>query len=801
MARLVPFALVGALALFPSAAYPQWQPNGAPVSIAYSDQTWVVSVSDGAGGVIMAWMDYRNAFISDIYAQRLNAAGVPMWTLDGVPVCTAIDQQYYPQLVSDGAGGAIISWEDRRVDADIYAQRINASGVAQWAANGVAVCVAGSYQLSPMLIADGAGGAIVTWPDFRNTVDYDIYTQRVNAAGVMQWAANGVSLCNAGANQNYPVIVPDNAGGAIVTWEDVRSGNYDIYGQRINAAGAVQWPGNGVGLSVDGTNQRYPVITADGSGGAIVAWTDYRGGPAPDVYAQRVNAAGAVQWPANGVGLTYAAGDQYPSSITTNGAGGAIVAWYDSRNDVADVYVQRVNANGVTQWTYDGVPVCTAANGQYNAKLLPDGAGGVVAAWTDERTVYSDLYAQKVNSAGVVQWTPNGVAMCTTIGYESINGLVADGQGGAIMTWSGAPSSNYDAYAQRFEFQEGQWGHPEPTVTSVADVKGDQGGKVKVNFKASGLDVRNYDTITHYSIWRATDAVSAAAAMAANPALAVPPGRITADFAGPALRVERTPSTSYYWELVGTQSAQFFDGYRFSASTTADSSSQGAANNFFQVLSHTADEFRFWTSNVLSGHSVDNLAPAAPLALTAQRIGNYVYLKWNRAVAPDLRDYSVYRATASGVTPVPLNFLSSAADTILTDTTPPSAATYYIVTAFDVHANQSAPSNEASVQAATGVGNTPPVTHLTVLPNHPNPFQGTTDLQIGLPADSDLSIEVFDVAGRRVRAQVLGNQKAGWRKVPFDGRDGTGRALPSGVYFYKVTAKGTTVTNKMVIAR
>jgi flagellar hook assembly protein FlgD len=150
---------------------------------------------------------------------------------------------------------------------------------------------------------------------------------------------------------------------------------------------------------------------------------------------------------------------------------------------------------------------------------------------------------------------------------------------------------------------------------------------------------------------------------------------------------------------------------------------------------------------------------------------------------------------------VPINFLSNADDTVLTDSSAPTSALYYIVTAFDVHANQSAPSNEASVQATTGVGNTPPITALTLLQNQPNPFAGTTDLRVGLPANSDLSIEVYDVAGRRVRAQSLAQQQAGWRTIPFDGRDDSGHALASGVYFYRVSAGGKTVTNKMVIAR
>jgi hypothetical protein len=220
------------------------------------------------------------------------------------------------------------------------------------------------------------------------------------------------------------------------------------------------------------------------------------------------------------------------------------------------------------------------------------------------------------------------------------------------------------------------------------------------------------------------------------------------------------------------------------------------------VAAHAvADEHIAFASNAVSGYSVDNLAQAAPLSLIAQRVGADVQLHWNRVRVADLRDYSVFRATSSGVTPVPINFLSASDDTVLVDGGAPASALYYIVTAFDVHANQSAPSNEASVQALTGIGNTPPITALTVLDNMPNPFTDKTTLRVGLPRASDVEIDVFDVAGRSVRSERTSQLAAGWREIAFDGRNDAGRLLTSGVYFYRVKAAGETITRKMVIAR
>jgi hypothetical protein len=204
---------------------------------------------------------------------------------------------------------------------------------------------------------------------------------------------------------------------------------------------------------------------------------------------------------------------------------------------------------------------------------------------------------------------------------------------------------------------------------------------------------------------------------------------------------------------------------------------------------------------VLSARSVDNLAPAAPLMLMAQRVDADVHLSWNSVNVADLRDYAVYRATSSGVTPVPINFLASSDDSTLVDAGAPASTLYYIVTAYDVHANQSAPSNEASVGSATDVGNLPPISGLTLRPHHPNPFATHATLDVGLPVDAPIRIEVFDVAGRRVASHAMGRFGRGWQRIDLIATDDAGRPLPSGVYLYRVTAAGQAVTRKMVITR
>src|SRR5262245_21565712 len=135
-----------------------------------------------------------------------------------------------------GPGGAVMRWQDRRggVNHDIYAQRLDPAGVPQWAAGGVPLCTAGGNDAYVTVTTDGAGGAIAAWQDYRSGTISDVYAQRVNAAGVPQWTVGGVAICTAVGNQENVTIVSDGAGGAIVTWQDSRGGtNVDIYAQRV----------------------------------------------------------------------------------------------------------------------------------------------------------------------------------------------------------------------------------------------------------------------------------------------------------------------------------------------------------------------------------------------------------------------------------------------------------------------------------------------------------------------------------------------------------------------------------------
>ena len=831
--KAAPLVLLFTLIIAVPSVWALWVQDGVALCTATGDQALPTITPDGVGGAIATWMDPRNGNFYDIYVQRVNASGAVQWTANGVALCTATGPQYYPTIVSDGAGGAIVTWEDSRSANDvIYAQRVNASGAVQWTANGVALCTATGDQASPTIVSDGAGGAIVAWFDGRTLGEYDIYAQRVNASGAVQWTANGVALCTATGQQVSPTITSDGAGGAIVTWEDIRTwqdygASYDIYAQRVNASGVVQWTANGVALCTATGNQQNPTIVSDGAGGAIVTWFDYRSGTA-DIYAQRVNASGAVQWVADGVALCTATGDQYSPTIVSDGAGGAMVTWQDYRSGTYDIYAQRVNASGAVQWTANGVALCTATGNQQLPTIVSDGAGGAIVTWYDKRNGSdNDIYAQRVNASGAVQWVANGVALCTATGDQYGPAIVSDGAGGAIATWSDHRSGNYDIYAQSIN-AHGRVGFLAPEILSARDVPRDQGGWVRATIGRSSLDdaLESAYPISTYNVWQRIDNPALVAMVAAGNGSAAPDARINeaplkhpVDASGVSGWPVKELNGRYFvqskellgaaafpagtWELLGSFAAYQQAQYIYLASTVADSTASGIPYSVYVVSAHTTTPSVWFASDPDSGYSVDNLAPGAPKTLAGKQSFTPVGLDltWDRNTEADLAHYAVYRGTSAGFVPGPSNLIASPTDTATFDSGWRwSGGYYYKVSAIDVHDNRSSFAL-LTPDAITGT-ETPKAPEASYLAqNYPNPFNPMTRIAFGLSAPGHVSLRIYDVAGRLVRMLAEGNRPAANYAEVWDGKDATGRTVASGIYFCRLDAGSFSQTRKMILLR
>ncbi len=791
------FLLLVVVSLLPMNAQAQWQVDGVPVCTTtlstLNDNVSAAMAPDGTGGAIVVWTDYRNgASNTDIFAQRVDASGIPQWTTNGVAVCTSANLQQSPTIATDGAGGAIITWQDARSgDVNIRAQRLNALGSALWTTNGVSLCNAANLQQGPRIVSDGAGGAIVTWQD-RRSGEYDIYVQRVSNLGIPQWAPNGVYLCVLANQQSAPLIVSDGAGGAVVTWIDSRNGiDYDIYAQRVNVSGVQQWTANGVALCTAIRDQFISGIASDGAGGALVSWRDDRnnasmlieawnddGEPGSSAtygalcyafpYVPSVSyELDRIDWYAGNVGstvttsvradslngptlgsVTYSevpprdwqganlippvpviAGQTYylvytigrfdaEVSATSDENGNFISHWADYSNACntwmgphsflwrarfygsggSDIYAQRVNAVGVPQWAADGVGLCTLPDRQNAPAIVSDGVGGAIVAWSDGRIGSPGIYAQRVNPAGITQWTADGIALCATTPFEVYYPtIVTDGTGGAIVTWYDARGGypNYDIYAQRVNPS----GIPQWTANGVA--------------LCTAIGMQFYPTIV-------------------------------TDDAGGAIVTWQDFRTGGTWDIY----------------------SQHVAN----------------TPTAVAIVSFDAFAMDGAVTLRS-------------AFRSDLhvQSVNVYRSAAGD----PLNIIERT-DNVRGDgfeyvdrDVAPGQTYRYQIGVVDADGEFFSPIATVSVNAVAG----------ELSQNQPNPFNPTTTIRFTLPAREDVTLAIYDTNGHLVRMLVNDVQENGAHEVTWDGRDDAGVAAGSGVYFYRLHAGKLTESKKMVLLK
>ncbi|MFN8239444.1 MAG: T9SS type A sorting domain-containing protein [Bacteroidales bacterium] len=444
--------------LISNVSYSQWSTDvtaNTPVITDLNRQNSCRIASDGNGGAIIVWWDNDLATNDyNIYAQRLNYAGVVQWNSRGIPVCTNTAHQQNPDVTGDGNGNALITWFDQRnVKNEVYVQILGANGQVKWTTDGVHVGKTPDHyqQAGPVVTSDGNGGAIVAWEDWRgdfyNPVR-SIRAQRISANGTIMWGDGGISL-NVTDGGSGPRIISDGNGGAIIAWDQwtgvYPAGSNDVFIQKVSPTGSLQWGEHGINLCDLSNMQRFPRLTSDGNGGAIVAWEDNRNASYSTLYAQRINSSGVVQWAANGIRLTNLASGQSNQVLLPDGNGGAFIAW-EFASGVS--VLQRIASDGTLLWDNSGVSFSDLRTSRY-PEMIHDNAGGIIITWQDGSY---DIMAQRVSSSGSVQWAARGVWICYVSMEQYSPKLTTDGHGGAIIAWDDLRNTNTtstDIYAQQ----------------------------------------------------------------------------------------------------------------------------------------------------------------------------------------------------------------------------------------------------------------------------------------------------------------------------------------------------------------
>ncbi|MBI5806643.1 Ig-like domain-containing protein [candidate division TA06 bacterium] len=417
------------------------------------------SVAACGNSFVVTWYDYRNGNDYDIYARRFDAAGTPIGGDFLVSDDASGFDQYYPSVAANDSGFVIAWYDYRNGNADIYAQRYDASGAALGSNFLVNDDVSGSDQYySSVALSDS--GFIITWDDYRTGGSWNIYAQRYNTNGD---TLGGNFLVNDGGSDNpWCPSVAANESGYMIAWYDYRSGNADIYAQLYNPNGdsvGGNFLVNDDGTSYDQYTWGASNVAANDSG-FVITWYDYRSGSYWNTYAQRYDPAGLA------LGGNFIVNDTtsiycYDPSVAANDSGFAVV-WYDNRYNPSgnyDIFCQRYDAAGSALGANFMANNDTGTTDQWDASVAMDTSGRSVAVWYDLRNdngtwnlvdQYGQLYDASGNPVGANFIINDTLSAVRRYGYDPRAAFLPGG--GFVVTWYGYDFSwNGDIYAQLFD--------------------------------------------------------------------------------------------------------------------------------------------------------------------------------------------------------------------------------------------------------------------------------------------------------------------------------------------------------------
>ncbi len=332
---------------------------------------------------------------------------------------------------------------------------------------------------------DGNGKILVTGFSSKTGANTDMVIWRYTSDGALDTTFNGtgfvVSNGTAGGNSADAgqAITVDGNGKILVTgYSTNAAGNYDMVIWRYDDNGTPDTTFNGTGYVVSngaaGGNS-YDAgwgMTIDGNGKIVVTGYSYNTNNNMDMVIWRYNADGTADTTFNGNGIvvqkaaagaTY--GDDFGSSITTDGGGNILVTGYSTNaSGNADMVLWRYTAGGTLDTTFNSTGIVVSSNVAGGAgfdsgnSIAIDAAGKIVVSGSSRNSgPNDDLVVWRYKTDGTLDTTfdstgyvvMNGVAGAN--GNDSGNGIAIDGSGRIVVAGSSMNSSgNSDIVVLRF---------------------------------------------------------------------------------------------------------------------------------------------------------------------------------------------------------------------------------------------------------------------------------------------------------------------------------------------------------------
>ena len=424
-----------------------WQNNGIPIRQGVHIE-WQRTVCPGeSGSMIFVWSDTRYGS-RNVFAQKVDSSGVLLWGSQGSAVTNLPGRQEDPVAITDGDGGAFIAWVDYRFDdeGDIFIQHIDNQGNRMMDDNGEALARVDGRHLTINMCTDSLGGVFVAWQDKRNFLDDDIFGTHVSSNYEIIAPSSGVSIIQMNGNQGAKSLEYAGNNQATIIWSDTRSGSgNDIYCQKINMNMEKIFSDGGLEVSATSDLETTPRTTFMKNDTSFVIWQS--GTESTDIYYNLLTSDGLVF--SEHLQLCSFNSSKANPRIKRNQLGEVFIQWIDYRNDptAGNHYYQRVSHGGNISWDQNGIQL-DASGDDHHARFSPGGNRELFVYWERGTFPNVDIMYQGIQSDGSLL-LDNAEFVSNVSGYQSMPNTLFDNNNGSFVVFADQSNGSIDLRVQR----------------------------------------------------------------------------------------------------------------------------------------------------------------------------------------------------------------------------------------------------------------------------------------------------------------------------------------------------------------
>ena len=297
----------------------------------------------------------------------------------------------------------------------------SAAPVDPMVSNYTTIAAAANYQREPRVAYNSTDNTyLVVWEDFRDSTNYHIYGQRVNADGSLL-GANIVIF-----SQPYPTRYPDVAYSSfsnywlvVFQYDYLSVGDWDIVCRKVNSNGTLGGGGAYYVSNPSASDQQYPAVAYNSTDNNFcVVWEDERDAATYDweVYS-RIVTGNEVPTTSENALVGYSEDQRHPAIAYLPTGNGYLVAWEDDWLEATsgkNISCKRLDKDGKPLTTYS-TWVVSASESQLNPEVAANTTdNNFLVVWQDYRsTSHWDIYGQRMSSANTPAKVGSEIVMCT----------------------------------------------------------------------------------------------------------------------------------------------------------------------------------------------------------------------------------------------------------------------------------------------------------------------------------------------------------------------------------------------------